>query len=146
MSAEQNAAVARRVMDEAFNQGRVEVFDEILAGRIISHDPAEPEVIQGIEAHKQRTLEYREAMPDMTVTLEDIIATDDYVVTRWTVRGTNTGEFAGMPPTGRSIEITGTSIDRFDSNGRIVETWDQWDNLGFMQQLGLIPETAEIAG
>jgi steroid delta-isomerase-like uncharacterized protein len=133
-------------MDDAFNQGRIEVLDEILAPRIISHDPAEPADIQGIEAHKERVLGYREAMPDMQVRLEDIIATDEYAITRWTVSGTNTGELAGMPPTGRSIEITGMSIDRFDANGRIVETWDQWDNLGFMQQLGMIPEAAEIAG
>jgi steroid delta-isomerase-like uncharacterized protein len=132
-------------MDEAFNEGNLDVLDEVLAQRIITHDPAESSDIQGIEAHKQRVSGYRQAMPDLEVTAEDLIATDQYVITRWTARGTNTGEFAGMQPTGKPIVITGISIDRFDANGRIVETWDQWDNLGFLQQLGMIPEAAEAA-
>lgn len=85
-------------------------------------------------------------MPDLQVTAEDLIATDDKVVMRWTVRGTNDGELMGMPPTGRSVEITGISIDRFDEDGRLVETWDQWDNAGFMEQLGISAEALAEAG
>ena len=142
MSAEANAAAARRVVDEAFNHGRMEVFDEICSPDVVSHDPAELEDLRGIEAHKERVHAYRTAMPDLEVVFDDLIATGDKVVSRWTARGTNDGELLGMPPTGKRVEITGISIDRFDADGKLVETWDQWDNAGFMAQLGLSPEAA----
>jgi steroid delta-isomerase-like uncharacterized protein len=146
MSAESNATAARRGVEEGFNQGKVEVFDEICSPEIVTHDPAEPEDIRGIEPLKQRTLGYRTAMSDLVVTIEDLIASDDKVVTRWSARGTNDGEMAGMPATGKSIEITGMTIDRFDSDGKLVETWDQWDNAGFMAQLGVSQEAMAEAG
>jgi steroid delta-isomerase-like uncharacterized protein len=146
MSAEANAATARRVLDEVFNQGKVEVLDEICSPDHVSHDPAEPEDVRGIEALKERVHKYRTAMPNLHVELEDIFATEDRCATRWTVRGTNDGELEGMPATHRKIEITGNSIDRFDADGKIVETWDNWDNAGFMQQLGITPEMAAQAG
>ena len=142
MSADANAATARRGVDEAFNQGRVEVFDEICSSDVVTHDPADPEDVRGIEAHKERCLMYRAAMPDLTVTVEDVVASGDRVAMRWTVRATNTGELQGMPPTGKHVEFTGLSIDRFDADGKIAETWDNWDNAGFMQQLGITPEMA----
>jgi steroid delta-isomerase-like uncharacterized protein len=146
MSAEANAAAARRVAEEAFNQGRLEVFDEICSPDVVSHDPAEPEDIRGIEAHRERVRGYRTAMSDLHVVFEDVIATDDKVVSRWRARGTHDGELMDMAPTGRHIEITGISIDRFDPDGKLVETWDEWDNAGFMAQLGLLPEAAAQAG
>jgi steroid delta-isomerase-like uncharacterized protein len=146
MSAEANAAAARRVTDEAFNQGRMEVFDEICSPDVVSHDPAEPGDVRGIEAHKERVRGYRTAMSDLEVVFDDLIVTGDKVVTRWTARGTNDGELMGMPATGKSVEITGISIDRFDADGKLVETWDQWDNAGFLTQLGLSPEAAAQTG
>jgi steroid delta-isomerase-like uncharacterized protein len=142
MSADANAATAKRVLDEAFNEGRIDVLDEILSPDMVSHDPAEPEDVRGVEAHKERVRKYRDAMSDLHVTLEDIFASGDRVCSRWTVRGTNDGELEGMPATGRKIELAGLTIDRFDDDGRIVEAWDNWDNAGFMQQLGITPEMA----
>jgi steroid delta-isomerase-like uncharacterized protein len=142
MSAEANAAAARRVVEEAFNQGRLEVFDEVCSPDVVSHDPAEPEDLRGIDAHKERVRAYRTAMSDLEVVIDDVIAAGDKVATRWRARGTNDGELVGMAPTGKHIEITGMSIDHFDSEGKIAETWDQWDNAGFMVQLGLAPEPA----
>ena len=81
-------------------------------------------------------------MSDLECVVEDQFASGDKVCTRWTARGTNDGELLGMAPTGKRAEVTGISIDRFDDEGRIVETWDQWDNAGFMVQLGLAPEPA----
>jgi steroid delta-isomerase-like uncharacterized protein len=146
MSAEANAATARRVLDEAFNQGKLEVLDEICSPDHVSHDPAEPEDVRGIEALKERVQQYRTAMSDLEVTVEDIFASGDKCAMRWSARGTNDGELLGMPPTGKKVEITGNSIDRFDSDGKIVETWDNWDNAGFMTQLGITPEMAGQAG
>ncbi len=146
MSAEANAAAAKRVVEEAFNQGNVDVLDEVLSADAVSHDPAEPEDVRGIDAHKQRVLGYRAAMSDMQVTVDDIFAEGDKVAMRWSVTGTNDGELQGMPPTGKRVAFTGLSIDRFDADGKLVETWDSWDNAGFMQQLGITPEMAGQAG
>jgi steroid delta-isomerase-like uncharacterized protein len=146
MSSKSNAAAARRILEEGFNEGRVEVFDELCTEDVVTHDPAAPEDVRGVEAQKERTLGYRTAMPDLVCTIEDLIADGDTVVTRWTARGTNDGELMGMPPTHRQVEITGISIDRFNSDGRIVETWDQWDNAGFMGQLGISPAAMATAG
>jgi steroid delta-isomerase-like uncharacterized protein len=146
MSAEANAAASRRVVDEAFNEGRLEVFDEVCSPDVVTHDPAEPEDLRGIEGHKERVAGYRAAMSDLQVVFDDLIASGDKVVSRWTASGTNDGEMMGMPPTGKRVVITGISIDRYDAGGKLVETWDQWDNAGFMTQLGITPEVAAQAG
>jgi steroid delta-isomerase-like uncharacterized protein len=146
MSEEDNAAAARRIIDEGFNAGRMEVFDEVCAPDVVTHDPAEQENLRGTEAHKERTMGYRTAMPDLVVTIEDIFASGDRVASRWTASGTNDGELMGMPPTHRRVEITGLTIDRFDADGRLAESWDQWDNAGFVSQLGISPETLAEAG
>lgn len=142
MSAESNLATVRRIVHEAWNQRRLEVLDEVIATDFVNHDPADPEDVRGIDAFKERVRGYHTAMPDLVVTIEEGFASGDLVATRWNARGTNEGELAGMPPTHKTMSITGMSIDRFDADGRLCETWDQWDNLGFMTQLGLIPETA----
>ena len=146
MSADANAAAAKRVLDEAFNQGRLEVLDEVCSPDVVSHDPAEPEDVRGIEAHKERVAGYRAAMSDLRVEAEDVFASGDRVAMRWTVTGTNDGELQGIPATGKKVEFTGISIDRFDADGKIAETWDSWDNAGFMAQLGLAPELAAQPG
>ena len=142
MTAETNLQTSRRLLEECMNEGNLDVMDELCEAGCVSHDPAEEGDIVGIEAHKQRLSRYREAMPDMRFSIEDQVASRDRVVTRWIVRGTNTGELQGMPPTGRAIEVDGITIDRFDAVGRICESWDHWDNFGFMQQLGMIAEEA----
>jgi steroid delta-isomerase-like uncharacterized protein len=140
MSAEANEAASRRVFD-IFNGEDLDGFDEILSADFVNYDPAEPEgAIRGIEAAKERTQGYRTAMSDLNVTVEEVIATDDAVVARWRAKGTNDGELMGIPATGKSMEITGMTIDHFDPEGRIVESFDQWDNAGFMQQLGISPD------
>ena len=86
------------------------------------------------------------AFPDARVTVEDQVAEGDKVVSRWTATGTHTGDLMGIPPTERRIEISGITINRF-SGGKIAEDWYQSDDLGMMQQLGVIPseETSEEA-
>jgi steroid delta-isomerase-like uncharacterized protein len=146
MSAQTNEAAARRALD-AFNTGDVEALDEVCSPDYVDYDPNDPGgVARGIEAGKEKVQRYRTAMSDLSVTIEELIATDDAVITRWRAKGTNDGELMGMPATGKVVEITGTSIDHFDSDGRIAESYDQWDNAGFMQQLGVSPEVAAQAG
>jgi steroid delta-isomerase-like uncharacterized protein len=142
MSAEANEAAARRVL-EAWNQGNFGVLDEVCASGYVDHDLAMHEDISGLEAQKERIRGYRMAMPDLEVVIDDLIASGDRVVTRWHVSGTDDGGVMGNPPTHSRMNITGMSIDRFDADGRLAETWDEWDNLAFMQQLGLAPSMEE---
>ena len=146
MSVEDNIATARRVIDEAWNGRNVDVLDETLAEDFVNHDPADTEDVRGVEALKERLRGYHTAMSDLRVTFDEVFGSGDFVATRWHAEGTNDGELAGMPATGKRMTITGLSIDRFDAEGKIAETWDQWDNLGFMEQLGMIPEAAAAAG
>ena len=142
MSSEANAASTRRIAEEAIGEGRLEVFDELCSPDVVSHDPAEAEDVHGIDAHKERVRQYRAAMSDLEVMFDDVIAVGDKVVSRWSVCGTHDGDLQGIPATGRRIVITGISIDRYDENGKLAETWDQWDNAGFAVQLGLSPAAA----
>jgi steroid delta-isomerase-like uncharacterized protein len=142
MSAEQNLAASQRILAEAWTEGNLEVIDQLCASDCVDHDLASHEETRGIEANKERVQMYRTAMPDLKVSVVDSVASGDEVAIRWVAQGTNDGELMGNPPTHRKVEITGMSIDRFDTDGKIAETWDQWDMLGFMQQLGMAPEMA----
>jgi steroid delta-isomerase-like uncharacterized protein len=141
MSAEENKAIARREMEELFNHtGNLDVADEIYAPDYVGHEPTQPEDLHGVEAARQFAATMRSAFPDLTCTIEDQVAEGDKVVTRWTGRGTHQGETEELgPPSGNRMEITGISIERF-SEGKIAESWDTYDALGMMQQLGMIPE------
>jgi steroid delta-isomerase-like uncharacterized protein len=140
VSAEDCAAKSRRLLEVGWNGGDVAVFDEILAPEVVNHDPAGPGDVSGIEGQKEKAPTYRTAMSDMKLTIDDVVANDNTCVVRWTARGTNDGELMGAPPTGSKVEVTGISIDRFNADGKLVEIWDQWDNFGFMGQLGLVPK------
>lgn len=140
MSAE-NKALVRRLVEEAYNGGRLDVTDELVAGDFVGHDPSLPEEVRGPAGAKELIAGYRAAFPDIHVTIEDQIADGDRVVTRWSVKGTHQGELMGMPATGKQATVTGMTIDRI-VDGRIAESWDNWDTLGLMQQLGAIPAPA----
>jgi steroid delta-isomerase-like uncharacterized protein len=137
MTAEANAANALRILEEAWSQGKVEVLDELCAPDCVVHDMSTHAEFYGLDANKQRLRSYRAAMPDLHVRIDDLIAGGDKVVTRWCTMGTHEGELRGHPPTYRHAEIAGVSIDRFDVEGRLAETWYQWDVLSLMQQLGI---------
>jgi steroid delta-isomerase-like uncharacterized protein len=96
------------------------------------------EEIHGREGIKQFYATLRAAFPDIHFTIEDQIAEGDRVVTRWTARATHTGEYQGIPPTGKQFSLTGIDIDRI-ANGKVVECWPIADELGVLQQLGVIP-------
>jgi steroid delta-isomerase-like uncharacterized protein len=140
---EESKAIARRTSDELYSRGNLDVVDEIYAPNAVAHDPNSPEEIRGPEAIKQLASMFRSAFPDMQVTVEDQIAEGDKVVTRYTVRGTHQGELMGIPPTGNRMEqITGIYMSRI-SGGKIVEEWYNYDALGMMQQLGLVPASGQ---
>jgi len=137
MSTEENKALIRRFVEEIVNKGNIALIDELVAANYIDHS-SPPGAPSGIEGSKQFTNLFRMAFPDIHITLDDLIAEGDKVVSRFTMRGTNKGEFLGIPPTGKQVTITGIHIDRF-AGGKLVEHWGQQDTLGLMQQLGVIP-------
>jgi steroid delta-isomerase-like uncharacterized protein len=134
-------AIARRLLEEAFNSGNLAVVDELVAPEFVNHDAALPEPTRGIEGAKANITAYREAFPDLRLTIEQQLAEGEFVTTRWSARGTHQGELMGMAPTGKQATVTGITIDRIVS-GRFVESWTNWDTLGLMQQLGVVPALA----
>ena len=136
MSTEQNKAIGRREHEEIESKGNMAVADEILTPNYVLHFAGNPPLDR--EGYKQLLTVFRTAFPDMRVTVEDQTAEGDRVVNRVTMRGTHTGEFQGIPPTGKQVMVSGINIMRIEG-GKIVEHWGVLDVLGLMQQLGAIP-------
>jgi len=143
---EENKAKARRLMEEAFGQGKTELIDDLLNPNFVCYDPnSEAGEVRGADTIKEEIGWFRGAFPDLTYTIEDQIAEGDKVVTRWTARGTHQGEFFGVEPTGKRLEMSGIQIDRFEGE-KMVEEWPEYDLLGAMQQLGAVPEAGQGGG
>jgi steroid delta-isomerase-like uncharacterized protein len=139
MSTEENKALARRAIEEIWNKKNLDAIDEIYSANYASHVSGSPlGEIRGPEGVRQFVGAYLHAFPDVRFTIEDLVAEGDTVVDRWTAHGTHQGELMGIPPTGRQATVTGTEMNRC-AGGRIVETWTEWDALGLLQQLGVIP-------
>jgi steroid delta-isomerase-like uncharacterized protein len=137
MSTEQNKARSRRIFEEVWGKGNIAVIDELTAPNFVDHNAA-PGLPPGVEGLKQFVVMYRSAFPDMQISVDDLIAEGDKVVIRWTARGTNAGAFLGMPATGKPVTVTGITIER-KVDGMTVEGWNQFDQLGMLQQMGMIP-------
>ncbi len=138
MSTEENKAVERRIIEEIFNRRNPELVDELFDTNYVYHGTGGLDS-QGREEFKQAITMLFTAFPDFHGTIEDIIAEGDKVVSRSTFRGTHQGNFQGIAPTGKKVEFTAITLSRFE-NGKNVETWDFIDNLGMMQQLGVVPK------
>ena len=142
MSAQENKEKARRMLEEAFGQGKVELVEDILDPDFVCYDPnSESGAVRGADTIKQEIEWFRNAIPDLTYTVDDQVAEGDKVVSRYTATGTHQGEFFGVAPTGARIEMSGIQIDRFDENGKMVEEWPEYDLLGAMKQMGAVPES-----
>jgi steroid delta-isomerase-like uncharacterized protein len=141
---EQNKEKMRRVLEEAFGQGKLEVVDEVLHSDFVCYDPnSESGEIRGADTIKGEIEYFRNAVPDLTYTVEDQVVEGDKVVSRYTVSGTHQGEFFGVPGSGNRIEMTGIQIDRFDESGKLVEEWPEYDLLGAMKQMGAVSEPGQ---
>ena len=137
MSTEENIAVVRRLMDKAYTNNP-EVYDELVAGDYVGHFPPNP-TLHGPEGLKRFNAEAAVAFPDVRVAIEDLVAERDEVVVRWTLRGTHEGELrGGIPATGQRVEVSGITISRI-RDGKLVENWGNYDLLGMLQQLGVVP-------
>ena len=134
---EKNKALIRRFHDEVINKGNLELIDDLCAPSLVDHAAPQGSP-SGTEGVKQMISMFRAAFPDVNSTVEDLIAEGDKVVARFTFRGTHKGEFMGIAPTGVQIEVTGIEINRIVA-GKCVEHWENFDMLGMMQQLGVVP-------
>src|SRR5215208_5271328 len=142
-SAEENKAVARREFEEMYNQGgNLDAAQEIYAPNFVGHEPTSGE-LRGVEGAKQFASSYRQAFPDLECTIEEQVAEGEKVVSRWRARGTHEGETEDLgPPTGNRVEITGISMSTI-AEGKLVEDWTNFDAMGMMQQLGMVPEAQQ---
>jgi steroid delta-isomerase-like uncharacterized protein len=139
---ENNKAIVRRLLEEVWNQGNLSLVDELFAPNYEVHDATTPDFGRGPESEKKRVTLYRSAFPDVRLTIEDIIAEGETVMTRWSCRGTHKGDLSGVAATGKQFTISGITVARL-ANGKIAEAFVNWDALGLMQQLGVVPELAK---
>ncbi len=143
MSLDANKALVRRLIEEDLNRGDPAVADEIVAEDFVDHTNP-PGLQHGRESHKQIVALFHAAFPDVTWTIEDMLAEGDKVVIRAPMRATHQGEFFGIPPTGKQVSISGIHILRI-ANGKIAEHWGNNDDLGLLQQLGVVPTLEQAA-
>jgi steroid delta-isomerase-like uncharacterized protein len=139
MSVETNKIILEQfsqAMGQFWQTGDANVFDAVIAEDAVIHQPGFPPNREGF---KQALPAFRTAFPDFQVLEFEAFGEDDQVADRIVWTATHKGELMGIPPTGKTITVRETHIRRF-AGGKIVEHWGQWDQLGLMQQLGVIPE------
>lgn len=142
MDTSHSKSIARAQLDRIWNLGEEEAIEELYTDGCVLHDPMMPVAVEGRGAIRSLVQAYRTAFPNLAFSVEDQIAEEDRVVTRWTARGTHLRTLLGIPATGRQVEVTGASISRIEQ-GRIAETWVHWDRSSLFKQLGLLREPAE---
>ena len=130
-----NEALVRRFWNEVINRGNTKALAELLAADHVRHAPDGD--LYGPEGVRIDLAEYRSGFPDLSVTVEDLLAAGDRVVSRFVLRGTHAGPFLGLAPTGRAVAVAGVAIDRI-AGGRLAESWVALDGLGLLRQLGAI--------
>ncbi|KJR42280.1 ester cyclase [Candidatus Magnetoovum chiemensis] len=126
-------SVIKRLWDEVWSLGKIEVIGEIIESRCVHNISGFP-ALQGVEGLKGFVILFRSAFPDLKISVDDQIEEADKVVTRWTARGTHNGALMGIGPTGKSIVVEGITIYRFE-NQKGVEAWSSWDLAGLMKQI-----------
>jgi steroid delta-isomerase-like uncharacterized protein len=135
--------IVQRFVEDAFNDGKLGIIDQLYADTFVTHEPGTPEAERTPDDVKQFVAAYRSAFSDGHSTLDDAIVQDDRVAYRWTYRGTHDGDLLGIAPTRREVQLWGVTFLRFE-NGKVAEQWNGWDMLGLMQQLGVSPEPARV--
>jgi steroid delta-isomerase-like uncharacterized protein len=136
---QKNKEIARRVFLEMFNQGKFEVANEIYASDFVNHGVHQD---VGLKEDQDAARGWKQAFPDLVMSVDQVVAEGDLVTVLWSARGTNTGTGNGLPATGKKIEGRGITIWRI-SGGKIREEWSEFDQLRLMKQLGLIPESGQ---
>jgi steroid delta-isomerase-like uncharacterized protein len=144
MSTDENIQMMRRWFQEVWNEGRVQTVYDLMAPSAIATGQRGAEAeIHGPEEFAKFVHEIRGGFPDIKIELEDIFGAGDKVVMRWSAVMTHTGDALGLPPSGRTVRSRGISIARIE-DGKIVEGWDNWDQLGMLQQIGVYKQPVAV--
>ena len=141
--ANENKAIVRRMTEEFYNQGNLELAEHFFADSYVFHDPASPQV-RDRDGLKEVLRAFRAGCPDFHIRVDELWAEGDTVTKRWTYHATHTGDLAGIPPTGKRITMSGLELSG-PATGKFVGGWLAYDNLSLLQQLGVIP-VPELAG
>jgi len=131
-------SLTRRFYAEV-SAGNLDVFDELLADEFVDHEELPGDLPQDKNGVKQFFAMLRSAFPDMRMEVEDLIAEGDKVVARIALTATQRGEFMGVPPSGRGVDVQVIDVLRI-RDGQAIEHWGIIDGMALMQQLGAIPE------
>ncbi len=138
MSLANNKDIVQKTFDVVWNQHNTAAIDELYASDYTTHDEL-PGFSQDRKGFKEWVNQTTRAFPDIEFKIKDQLAEGDEVVTRWEAHGTQKGEFMGVPASGKAITVTGLTMNRLQNN-KIKESWNEWDSLSLMQQLGVISE------
>lgn len=138
MSPQANKNLALRLNRELWTEKKSSVIDELVAEKCLLH--AGGREFRGPKGYRAFFETYVGAFPDLSIQINDLIGEDDFVVTSYTARGQHTGPLMGIEPTGKQVKVHGVDISRYES-GMLVESNTLWDEMGLMQQLGVLPES-----
>jgi steroid delta-isomerase-like uncharacterized protein len=145
MSVEENVALMRRWFKEVWDEGKTETIYELIDENGIAVGQDLPGVVlRGPREFDEFVKRIRGAFPDHKIKVEDVFGAGDKVVVRWSAVMTHTGDQLGFPATNKKVNVAGISIAEI-KNGKIIRGWDNWDQLGLMQQLGVVPVLAKAA-
>jgi steroid delta-isomerase-like uncharacterized protein len=129
--------IAKRLLEEPW-KGNFDVIEETVADNYVGFDASQPEPIRGRDGVRANFQQYIDAFSDARITVDEQFGEGDRVATRWTGRGTHSGEIAGIAATGKEVTVSGLTFSRFEGD-KIVEEWTNWDTLGMLAQIGAIP-------
>lgn len=129
-----NERVAQRLIEEVFGEHNFDIIDDLVHEEYVLHDPSLPEAVHGPEGFREMA-EMGAAVVDGPIEVDQLLSVNDYVVARWTQRGTHVGQLGRIEPTDEEVTITGIEIDRFE-DGQLVETWSEINLLNFLIQIG----------
>ena len=136
-----SAEIVRRLWEEPW-KGNWDVIETFVSPDYVGHDPSEPEPIRGPAGVRANVEKYLASFAGAAITVDQQVVEGDHVATRWTGRGTHTGEIAGIAPTGKDVTVSGITVSRFE-DGLVVEEWTTWDTLGMLVQIGAVPAPAQ---
>jgi len=132
---QKNEIIIKRYFEEVWNQGKLEVLDELLSPEYINHSPGIANPPPGPEGLKPIVNAIREGIPDLNYIIKNLVVSDDKVAVHVVMTGTHTGSLFGMPATNKKIEVNQMQIERIE-NGKMTEHWRVTDDLTMMKQLG----------
>lgn len=136
---QENITLAHRWFEDLWNRGRFEAIDEMADATAVGRGQMLHDAPIDLKQFREFAHHLRSAFPDFHVTIEDTIADEDRVVLRWRANMTHTGQFLHYLPTGKKVAVSGITIFRI-RDGKIVAGWDNWDQLGMLEQIGAVPE------